>query len=167
WCLAIATAAHWLGLSYAIGAVIAGISLATSPIALYIADNLKPLRDFFLVLFFFTVGAGINIAMLATLWAPVSILAIVLVLLKPPVFRWVLQNQSTPKPVAKEVGVRLGQASEFSLLVSYVAISAGLISTEAAFVLEAATVLTLLLSSYWVVTRYPSPVATDPALRRD
>ena len=147
--------------------MIAGISLATSPIALYIADNLKPLRDFFLVLFFFTVGAGINIAMLATLWAPVSILAIVLVLLKPPVFRWVLQNQSTPKPVAKEVGVRLGQASEFSLLVSYVAISAGLISTEAAFVLEAATVLTLLLSSYWVVTRYPSPVATDPALRRD
>jgi Kef-type K+ transport system membrane component KefB len=45
-----------LGLSYAIGAFIGGVALATSPISLYIADSLKPLRDFFLVLFFLLAG---------------------------------------------------------------------------------------------------------------
>jgi hypothetical protein len=38
---------------------------------------------------------------------------------------------------------------------------------ESAVVLQAATVLTLLLNSYFVVSRYPNPIAADPALRRD
>ncbi|HMB58434.1 MAG TPA: cation:proton antiporter, partial [Xanthomonadales bacterium] len=53
WCLGIAQLAHSIGLSYEIGAFIAGIIVATSPISLFIAESLKPLRDFFLVLFFF------------------------------------------------------------------------------------------------------------------
>ena len=52
WCLGLAEAAGALGLSEEIGAFIAGISLATSPISQYIAVSLKPLRDFFLILFF-------------------------------------------------------------------------------------------------------------------
>jgi hypothetical protein len=51
--------------------------------------------------------------------------------------------------------------------VSYVAIHASLLSMESAVILQAATVLTLLLSSYLVVSRYPNPIAADPALRRD
>ena len=43
-----AEVAELAGLSREIGAFVAGISLATSPIAQYIALNLKPLRDFFL-----------------------------------------------------------------------------------------------------------------------
>ena len=47
WCLGMAELAIWLGLSAEIGAFIAGISIASSPIAQYIAISLKPLRDFF------------------------------------------------------------------------------------------------------------------------
>lgn len=47
WCLAVSEFSALLGLSAEIGAFIAGVSLATSPIAVYIAINLKPLRDFF------------------------------------------------------------------------------------------------------------------------
>ena len=54
WCLGLAELSEALGLSAEIGAFIGGISLATSPIAQYIALNLKPLRDFFLILFFFS-----------------------------------------------------------------------------------------------------------------
>ncbi len=64
WCLLGSSAAHAIGLSYEIGAFIAGVSLATSPIAQYIAEHLKPLRDFFLILFFFTVGASLNLGLL-------------------------------------------------------------------------------------------------------
>ena len=52
WCLGMAELAIWMGLSAEIGAFIAGISIASSPIAQYIAISLKPLRDFFLVVFF-------------------------------------------------------------------------------------------------------------------
>ncbi|MBL6699064.1 MAG: cation:proton antiporter, partial [Luminiphilus sp.] len=56
WCLGMAELAIWIGLSAEIGAFVAGVSIASSPIAQYIAMSLKPLRDFFLVVFFFSVG---------------------------------------------------------------------------------------------------------------
>lgn len=52
WCMGMAELAETLGLSREIGAFIAGITLAASRISQYIALNLKPLRDFFLILFF-------------------------------------------------------------------------------------------------------------------
>jgi Kef-type K+ transport system membrane component KefB len=167
WCLAIAQAAHSLGLSYEIGGFIAGVSLATSPIAQYIATHLKPLRDFFLVLFFFTVGASINLQVLASVWLPILTLAAVILVLKPWTFARLLHLQGETLSSAREVGLRLGQASEFSLLVSYMALNTLLLSSEGAVILQTATVITLLASSYFVVSRYPNPMAADPALRRD
>ena len=167
WCLTIAQLAHSLGLSYEVGGFIAGVSLATSPIAQYIATHLKPLRDFFLVMFFFTVGASIDLSLLQGVWLPISVLSITVLLVKPLTFTRLLHMQGESLSNAKEVGLRLGQASEFSLLVSYVAIHASLLSMESAVILQAATVLTLLLNSYLVVSRYPNPIAADPALRRD
>ena len=64
WCLGIAELAILLGLSHEIGAFVAGVSLASSPIALFITEKLKPLRDFFLIIFFFSLGAGFNISLL-------------------------------------------------------------------------------------------------------
>mgnify|MGYP001414593082 FL=1 len=167
WCLTIAQLAHSLGLSYEVGGFIAGVSLATSPIAQYIATHLKPLRDFFLVMFFFTVGASIDLNLLPGVWLPISVLSITVLLVKPLTFTRLLHMQGETLPNAKEVGLRLGQASEFSLLVSYVAIHASLLSMESAVILQAATVLTLLINSYLVVSRYPNPIAANPALRRD
>lgn len=166
WCLGIASLAHVLSLSWEIGAFVAGVSLATSPIAQYITENLRPLRDFFLVLFFFSVGAAINPMLLLHVWMPTLLLALVLVAVKPPVFRALLQWRKEPREVAAEVGYRLGQASEFSLLLVFVA-GAALMSAEAAHIVQGATVLTLLLSSYFVIFRYPSPIAVSAALRRD
>lgn len=166
WCLGIASLSQALYLSWEIGAFVAGVSLANSPIAQYITENLRPLRDFFLVLFFFAVGAAINPSMLLDVWLPTLVLAIALVACKPPVFRALLRWQKEPDGVSREVGYRLGQASEFSLLLVFVA-GAALLSAEAAHVVQGATVVTLLLSSYLVVFRYPSPIAVSERLRRD
>ncbi|MYF27348.1 MAG: cation:proton antiporter [Gammaproteobacteria bacterium] len=166
WCLGIASLSQALHLSWEIGAFVAGVSLANSPIAQYITENLRPLRDFFLVLFFFAVGAAINPSMLLDVWLPTLVLAVVLVACKPPVFRALLRWQKESDGVSREVGYRLGQASEFSLLLVFVAGTA-LLSAEAAHVVQGATVVTLLLSSYLVVFRYPSPIAVSETLRRD
>ncbi len=167
WCLGIASLAAFAGLSLEIGAFIAGVSLATSPISQYIAENLRPLRDFFLVLFFFSVGAGLNISMLMNVLLPTVVLAAALVVVKPVVFAFLLTVQGETKETSREVGYRLGQASEFSLLLSYVAVSAALLSNEAAHIIQGATVLTLVVSSYLVIFRYPSPIAPSAKLRRD
>ncbi|MFK7913189.1 MAG: cation:proton antiporter [Pseudomonadales bacterium] len=167
WCLGLASGAHYAGLSFEIGAFVAGVSLASSPVSAFIVDNLRPLRDFFLVLFFFSVGAGIDTAIMADVVLPAVALALLLVLLKPIVFAALLRWQREEREAAVEVGYRLGQASEFSLLLSYVATSAALLSIEAAYVIQGATVLTLVISTYLVIFRYPSPIAPSPRLRRD
>ena len=167
WCLGFASLAEATGLSLAIGAFIAGVALATSPIALYIAESLRPLRDFFLVLFFFTVGAALDVRLLIEVALPTGLLAALLMLIKPGVFSALLRWQGESPATGWEVGYRLGQASEFSLLVSYVAITAGLLGKEAAHVVQGATVLTLVVSSYLVIFRYPSPIAVRAELRRD
>ena len=166
WCLGIAYLSHALFLSWEIGAFVAGISLANSPIAQYITENLRPLRDFFLVLFFFSVGAAIDPLVILHVWLPTLLLALVLVAVKPPVFRALLRWQKESSGVATEVAYRLGQTSEFSLLLVFVAGTA-LLSAEAAHVVQGATVLTLLLSTYLVIFRYPSPIAVSAELRRD
>ncbi len=167
WCLGLATFASFIGLSLEIGAFVAGVALAISPISQYIAESLRPLRDFFLVLFFFSVGAELDLTTMMSALLPILILAMVVVAAKPVVFAALLRWQGETPETSWESGYRLGQASEFSLLLSYVAAEAGLLGYEAAHVIQGATVLTLILSTYAVIFRYPSPIAVSQRLRRD
>ena len=70
--------------------------------------------------------------MLPDVWLPAVLIAGLLVAIKPGVFAGLLQAQGEDKQVAWEVGYRLGQASEFSLLLSYIAVANQLLSNEAA-----------------------------------
>lgn len=167
WCLGLAEAAKALGLSEEIGAFIAGITIATSPISQYIAVNLKPLRDFFLILFFFSVGARFDLAMLEQVWLPALVLSALVLGLKPVTYRFLLKGVSEKRILAWDLGFRLGQASEFSLLIAYVAVGSALISESASLLIQATTIITLLASSYIVVLNYPTPIAISDRLRRD
>ena len=167
WCLTVATVSHLVGMSLEVGAIIAGVSLASSPIAQYITETLRPLRDFFLILFFFSVGAAIDPAVLVNVIWPALCLGGAMLLAKPPVFRWLLAWQGESRETSWEIGCRLGQASEFSLLVTAVALGGTLIGDHAAHVIQGATVLTLVASTYLVIFRYPSPIAVSDKLRRD
>ena len=167
WCLGLAEAASALGLSAEIGAFIAGITIATSPISQYIAVNLKPLRDFFLVLFFFSVGARFEVALLSDVLLPALVLAALALGLKPVVYRFLLKGVSEQRTLAWDIGFRLGQMSEFSLLIAYMAAGSALISQQASSLIQAATIITFVASSYIVVLNYPTPIATSDKLRRD
>ena len=167
WCLAMAELASVMQLSPQIGAFIAGVSIAAHPIALYIAESLKPLRDFFLVLFFFAIGASFNLNYLMVVAIPAIVLAVVALVIKPYVFAWLFRKGNESKEVSMEVGVRMGQISEFSLLVAYVAASSALISQEVSYLIQAATMITFVISCYWVVMKYPTPLALTEKLRKD
>jgi Kef-type K+ transport system membrane component KefB len=167
WCLGIAQLAHAVGLSYEIGAFIAGIVVATNPIAQFIAISLKPLRDFFLVLFFFALGASLDLDVVSTVLLPAFALGLAMLVLKPIAFRFTLGGLIDTKPLAWETGFRLGQMSEFSLLITFLALQSPFIGKEAVFMIQLATVITFIGSSSLVVLNFPTPVAASDRLRRD
>lgn len=167
WCLGLSVLAQKMGLSEDIGAFVAGVALAASPISLFIAESLKPLRDFFLVLFFFSVGATFNFSFAAQVIIPACILASLMLVLKPLCFQLLFVKAGEKKLVAKEVGFRLGQASEFSLLVASIALSGNLISDVASNLIQATTILTFIVSSYLVVLKYPTPMSLSEKMRKD
>jgi Kef-type K+ transport system membrane component KefB len=59
WCFAMAGFADWLGLSTAMGALIAGMMVSTFPYTLDVVAKVTSIRDFFVTLFF--VGLGLKI----------------------------------------------------------------------------------------------------------
>lgn len=167
WCLGMAELAHIMGLSVEMGAFLAGISLATSPISQYIAISLKPLRDFFLILFFFSLGARFNVGLLSEILFASLVLAALMLAIKPVVFRYLSAKMMHSRKLAWDLGFRMGLISEFSLLIAYVALEMALIGEAASLLIQATAILTFVVSSYIVVMRYPTPIAINDSLRRD
>ena len=166
WCLGVAELAAVLGLSEETGAFIAGVAVASSPIAKFVAEVLKPLRDFFLVIFFFAVGAGYNWHILMDVLVPAALLTAFVMASKPWLFRVLLRRAGEKPGRAHEVGVRLANVSEFSLLIAVLALAGGVISENASYVIQTTTLFTFIISSYWIVMFYPSPMAVSDELRQ-
>ena len=167
WCLGLAELAHSIGLSAEIGAFIAGVSLASSLISQYIAINLKPIRDFFLVLFFFSIGASFNFPLMHSVWLQCLVLATLVVTIKPLVFGYIIRPICKSKATSWEVGFRLGQTSEFSILIATLAAGSLLISESASLLIQATAIITFVASSYLVVWNFKSPIAVKDHLRHD
>jgi Kef-type K+ transport system membrane component KefB len=167
WCLLMSQLGFWLGLSYEIGAFIGGVSMAISPISRFITERMKPVRDFFLVMFFFSLGASFSLHMAGQLLIPALTLAAVMMLLKPLVFAQLLVKQGEKPGFSAQTGARLGQISEFSLLIAVLALESQLISASASYLIQIATLLTFIASSYYIVMRYPTPISVDDKLRKD
>ena len=167
WCLAIAEVAVMLGLSREIGAFIAGITLASSPIALFITMKLKPLRDFFLVLFFFSMGASFNLGIISTIILPATALAVCALVIKPVIFEKLFVRAHEKRALSREVGYRLGQISEFSFLIAVLAAEARFIQQDTSYMIQLATLITFIISSCIVVLNYRTPIATSDRMRRD
>lgn len=167
WCLSVAELATYVGLSAEIGAFIAGIALATSPIAFFIGEALKPLRDFFLVIFFVALGASFDLGIINKVLLASAVFAIIFMLLKPFVFKWLLGYMGETGKRSQEVGVRLGQVSEFSLFIAVLALQLEVIGAQASYLIQVSTLLTFILSSWFIVMRYPTPIAVSDKLRKD
>ncbi|MGF1727147.1 cation:proton antiporter [Photobacterium nomapromontoriensis] len=167
WCFLWAELSHQVGLSYESGAFIAGISIAVSRVSQAISVHLKPLREFFLILFFFAIGARMDLSQ-ANLYSLLGLLfGGVLVIVKFWGFSLTLKLAKEPPVMRKELSARLSQASEFSFLVAYAAMQTGLLSMQAALFIQVATMTTFIISTYWVVRRFPTPISPVNKLRQD
>lgn len=148
WALILASLFDYLGFSLEIGALIAGTMLASSKYNLELGSKLKPLRDFFVVLFFIFLGSQligpINSAMLKS----ALIFSAFVIIGKPLIVMLILRLFEYKKRVNFFTGISLAQVSEFSLILMLLGYNLGHISQETMSFIVLVSIITIGISSY-------------------
>lgn len=147
WCFAFTSLAVVLGFSVVIGAFLAGVALASSPYHLQIQGKVKPLRDFFLTLFFVYLGMQTKVGDFVSAWMTILLFTLFALLLKPLVYLLLLGLFGFRKHTLFQTSLNLSQISEFSLVVLLVGVNEGLASPLALSVMAAVAVLSIIASS--------------------
>lgn len=147
WCLTMCGLAVYLGYSIAIGAFLAGLNLAAVAYNLEIAAKMKPLKDFFVLMFFVTLGMQLTFQHINLLHVILLIFAVVAI--KTAIIAGMLLIKHR-KPVAFIAAGAMAQLSEFSLILGITGTALGQISKEALSVIAIVTMLTTVTTSYFI-----------------
>ena len=153
WGLGIGALFHETGFSLEVGALAAGVTLASQPYATEIASRLKPLRDFFIIMFFVSLGTAIEFSVLGEI-IPQSILLSLFVLIGNPLIVMIIMGVlGFTKKTGFKAGLAVAQISEFSLI--FIALVAtNLDETLAQKTISLITIIALItitLSSYMII----------------
>jgi Kef-type K+ transport system membrane component KefB/Trk K+ transport system NAD-binding subunit len=151
WCFVLAALFSYVGFSMEIGALVAGVILSSSQYATEISSKIRPLRDFFLIIFFIILGLQIQISYITEIIFNAIILSLVALILKPIILMGLMKGFRFTKRTNFLVGTTLGQISEFSLIVLALGVSMGHVLPEAMNTMVLTLVLTILLSSYMII----------------
>ena len=148
WGFGIATLFGLAGFSHEVGALFAGVSLAALPYATEMSTRLKPLRDFFVVLFFVYLGETFVFDDLAGTLLPALALS-ALVLFGKPLFVMIsLGALGYTKLTSFKAGIHLSQISEFSIVLIVLANQVGLVDDRATSIMTLVALITIGVSSY-------------------
>ena len=131
WGFSIAGLFSFVGLNLEIGALLAGVLLSTSEYAEEIASRLKPLRDFFVMLFFVELGTTISPNSILELLVPAILLLVFVSVIKPLAIIYIMQRFGYHRRPSFKTGVSLGQLSEFSFILAAVWLTNGWLSPAA------------------------------------
>lgn len=152
WGLGVAMLASlpWIGLSIEVGGFLAGLALAGSSEHLQIRAELRPLRDFFIILFFVGLGADVfSYHGLAYIWPALAITLLVLVL-KPVIVFLISSAAGYRAKTSFYSSLSLGQVSEFGLVIAALAMSWGEISGGVLSLITIAAIISIFISSYFM-----------------
>ncbi len=151
WCFVIAALFHYFGFSIEIGALVAGIALSVSPYSVEITSKIRPLRDFFLILFFIILGLNIQISNIGSIVVNALILSAAILIFKPLILMTFMAIFRYTKRTNFLVGTTLAQISEFSLIILTLGVAMGHISAEILSTLTLAGIITITLSTYMII----------------
>ena len=147
WCFVFTSLAVFSGFSVVIGAFLAGVALASSPYHLQIQGKIKPLRDFFLTLFFVYLGMQAKVSDIINHLPAILIFTLFALIFKPVVYMLILGIFGFRKHTLFQTSLNLSQISEFSLVVLLVGVQAKIVGPESLSVMAAVAVLSIILSS--------------------
>lgn len=148
WGFGVASVFGLFGFSHEVGALFAGVALASLPYATEMSTRLKPLRDFFIVLFFVTLGERFVFDDVTGTLLPALVLSVIVLIGKPLFTMASLGLLGYTKLTSFKAGIHLSQISEFSIVLVVLAVQTELIEARAASVITLVALITIGVSSY-------------------
>lgn len=148
WGFGVAAIVNHIGFSIEIGALFAGVALAHLPYARQIGARLKPLRDFFVILFFISLGENLQLNSLLTAILPAIGLSLIVIIIKPLTAMISLGLLGYTRRTSFKTGINLSQISEFSIILIVLSASTGLVSSYVAAVITLVALITITISTY-------------------
>jgi Kef-type K+ transport system membrane component KefB len=140
-----------VGFSLEIGGFLAGLALARTAVHYEISARIKPLRDFFIIIFFIVLGAGLGFADFGTMLIPAIVLAIFVLLGNPIIVMVLLALQGYKPRTGFFAGVTVAQISEFSLILVALGSKLGILSQPQVSMMTFVGIITFAASSYMVM----------------
>jgi Kef-type K+ transport system membrane component KefB len=150
WCFALASLFYRAGFSLEIGALLAGISLATSHYRHEVSARLRPLRDFFIVMFFILLGSRMLFEEVLAHIFPILLLSAFVLLGNPLIMLLIMRFLGYSTQTAFLTGLAVAQISEFSFILVALGVQVGHIPAEAASLIALIGIITLTVSTYFI-----------------
>jgi Kef-type K+ transport system membrane component KefB/Trk K+ transport system NAD-binding subunit len=151
WALAVATLFNYLNFSIEIGSLFAGIVLSISPYRYEIMSKMRPLRDFFVVLFFVLLGSQMVFENIANYIIPVIIFSLFILVGNPIIVMTIMGLLGYTKRNSFLAGLTVAQISEFSLILLALGVSMGHLSIEILSMVTVVGLITMAGSTYFIM----------------
>ncbi len=151
WCLALAALFFIFNFSIEIGALLAGFLLSFSPYRFEINLKLKPLRDFFLVLFFVLLGLQMSFGNISNYIFPVILLSIFILIGNPIIVMIIMGLSGYKRRTGFMAGLTVAQISEFSLILIALGVSVGHLNSDILSFVTIIGLITITGSCYMII----------------
>lgn len=151
WAFVIAALFSYFGFSIEIGALIAGVLLSTTPYSTEISSKIKPLRDFFLIIFFIILGLNIELSSISSVITTAIIFSLIALIFKPFILMSLMAIFGYTKRNNFLVGTTLAQISEFSLIILALGVSVGHINPGILSTFTLSGIISITLSTYMIM----------------
>lgn len=151
WAFFLSTLAAAFGFSIAIGAFLAGVAIASSAWRIQISARVKPLRDFFTVLFFILLGASIAQGEGGVLVSHVVILSLFILIGNPLIVMAIMLTLGFRNRTSFLASMTTAQISEFSLILMTVGHGLGHVTSQMVSLVAAVGIVTITFSSYLIL----------------
>jgi Kef-type K+ transport system membrane component KefB len=139
------------GYSLEVGALFAGVSLASLPYTQEISSRLRPLRDFFVVVFFINLGTVLNFENILLIIPSVIISLVIVIAVKPLIVMIAMGILGYTKQTSFKSAIAMGQISEFSLVLATLAAAQGQVSSEFVSTLTIVALISIAVSTYMII----------------
>jgi Kef-type K+ transport system membrane component KefB len=148
WGFGIASLFALAGLSIEVGAFFAGVVLATQPYAQEVSSRMRPLRDFFILIFFIILGVELKLENISSLLPQAFALSLFVLIGNPLIVMIMMGIQGYTKKTSFKLGLTVAQISEFSLIFILLANSVGSVSEQIVSLVTLVGIITIALSTY-------------------
>lgn len=139
------------GFSLEVGALIAGVSLAGLPYTQEISARLRPLRDFFIVVFFISLGTRLAFDNIGALMPAIVTASVIAILLKPLIILTIMGLMGYTKRTSFKTAIAMAQVSEFSLVFVIIGNRKGLVGDDLVAIITMVALISIAVSSYLII----------------